>query len=148
MDKGRRRVGGVKDSYIFDACAVLAFLLNEPGADKVENLFFHAECGEIFLYMHNLNLLEVYYGVRRAYGTEQAAKSLNDINILPISFLSEISGDSFIEAGRMKSSYKMSLGDAVLLGEASIRGTAVVTSDHHELDAIETVEPIRFFWIR
>jgi predicted nucleic acid-binding protein len=138
----------LKDSYVLDACAVIAYLSNETGLDKVEDLFFRAERGEISLYMHNLNLLEVYYGVRRAYGTEQAAKTLNDLNVLPISFVPGIGGVPFIEAGRLKSSHKMSLADAVLLGEALTRNALVVTSDHHELDVIETTEPIRFFWIR
>jgi predicted nucleic acid-binding protein len=127
---------------------VIAYLSNEPGLDKVEDLFFRAEDGEISLYMHNLNLLEVYYGVRRAYGTEQAAKTLSDINALPVSFVPEIGGASFIEAGRLKASYRMSLADAVLVAEASILGAAVVTSDHHELDSIDQKEDIDFYWFR
>jgi predicted nucleic acid-binding protein len=138
----------VKDSYALDACAVIAYLSNEPGLDKVEDLFFRAERGEISLYMHNLNLLEVYYGVRRAYGAKQAAKTLNDINALPVSFVPEIGGVFFIEAGRLKASYKMSLADAVLVATASVIGATVITSDHHELDTVDKAESIRFLWIR
>jgi predicted nucleic acid-binding protein len=98
--------------------------------------------------MHNLNLLEVYYGIRRANGEAFAAIRLKQIQRLPVTFLPEIEGVSFIEAGRLKSCYKMSLADAVLLAEASVRGARVVTSDHHELDAVEPAERIRFFWIR
>jgi hypothetical protein len=65
---------------------------------------------------------------------------------LPVSFVAEIDGESFMEAERPKSAHKISLADAVLLTEAAIRGVFVVTSDHHELDVVEAVErKIRFF---
>jgi PIN domain nuclease of toxin-antitoxin system len=114
-------------SYILDACAVIAFLSNEIGADEVEDLFCRAKIGKISLFMHNINVLEVYYGVRRVYGESFAAFRLTNIQQLPITFLPEIGGIPFIEAGRLKSCYKMSLADAVLLAEASIRGAFVVT---------------------
>jgi predicted nucleic acid-binding protein len=65
-----------------------------------------------------------------------------------VTFLSEIGGDSFIEAGRLKASYKMSLADAILVAEAFILDATVVTSDHHELDAIDKKEDIEFYWVR
>jgi PIN domain nuclease of toxin-antitoxin system len=138
----------MNDFYILDACAIIAFFSDEHGADEVESLLCRAERGGASLFMHNINVLEVYYGVRRVYGEPFAARGLENIHRLPITFLSEIGGVSFIEAGRLKSSYKMSLGDAVLLGEASTQNAFVVTSDHHELDAVEAAEPIKFFWIR
>jgi predicted nucleic acid-binding protein len=131
------------DSYILDACALIGYF-----GDKVRELFRDAYARKNRLFMHNLNVLEIYYGVRRAYSESVAARILRNIQNLPITFISEIGGASFIEAGRLKSSHKMSLADAVLLGEASTRNAVVVTSDHHELDAVEAAEPIQFFWIR
>jgi predicted nucleic acid-binding protein len=54
----------------------------------------------------------------------------------------------FAVAGRLKASYRISLADAVALAEASVSGGALLTSDHHEFDAIEQKENIRFLWIR
>ena len=136
------------DSYVLDACAIIAFLLKEPGGDKVRGLLRRAEREEVRFFMHNLNLLEVYYGLRRANGEAFATVRLSQIRHLPVTFVPEIDGEGFIEAGRLKSAYKFSLADAVLLAEASIRGAFVVTSDHHELDVVEAAEQIRFFWIR
>ncbi|MDR0654462.1 MAG: type II toxin-antitoxin system VapC family toxin [Synergistaceae bacterium] len=138
----------MKDSYILDACAIIAFLLKEPGAEKVRDLFQCAGRGEVSLFMHNINVFEVYYGVHRAEGEEVATDTLNDIKSLPIAFLSEFSDDALIEAGRLKASYKMSLADAVLVAEASIVRATVVTSDHHELDTIDQKENIDFYWFR
>jgi PIN domain nuclease of toxin-antitoxin system len=138
----------VNNPYILDACAIIAFLLNEPGGNEVHSLFRHAERGEVQVFMHNLNLLEIYYGLRRAYGEPSSSVRLEYIKQLPITFLSQVGGNSFIEAGRLKARYKISLADAVLLSEASILRAIVVTADHHELDSIERTERIKFFWIR
>jgi PIN domain nuclease of toxin-antitoxin system len=74
-------------AFILDACAVIAFLLKEPGAGKVRDLFQCAGRGEVSLFMHNINVFEVYYGVRRAEGEAVAVDTLNDIKSLPIMFL-------------------------------------------------------------
>ena len=138
----------MSDFYILDACAIIAFLLKEPGSDEMRGLFRSAERSEIKIFMHNLNLLEIYYGLRRTFGEVFSSVRLEYMKHLPITFLPEIGGDSFIEAGRLKASYKISLADAILLSEASVLRAVVVTADHHELDAVEKAEPIKFFWIR
>ena len=138
----------MNNSYILDACAIIAFLLKEPGSLEIRSLFCRAERGEIRIFMHNLNLLEVYYGLRRACDESSSGIRLNYIRHLPITFMSEVGGDSFMEAGRLKASYRISLADAILLSEASVLGATVITADHHELDAVEKSERIQFFWIR
>jgi predicted nucleic acid-binding protein len=54
----------------------------------------------------------------------------------------------FLEAGRLKSVYKISLADAIALAYASIMKCTLVTADHHEMDVIDDKEDIRFCWIR
>jgi hypothetical protein len=53
-----------------------------------------------------------------------------------------------MEAGRLKSSYKISLADSIALAEASISNGMLITADHHEFDTIEMNERLLFFWIR
>ena len=67
---------------------------------------------------------------------------------LPINIYHEISDEIFTEAGRLKASYKISLADSVALAQAIVSGGALLTADHHEFDAIEKHEKIRFEWIR
>jgi|GEM_PF-3191521 len=56
--------------YVLDACALLAFLRGEEGADKIETLFLdnNNRCSA-----HAVNLCEVYFNlcarVRRDYGS-------------------------------------------------------------------------------
>jgi len=134
--------------YVLDACAMLAVLAKEQGADKVAEFYKKAAYGEITLIMNKLNLLEVYYDLYRAYGKESADSFLDEIKQSPITVNHEISDEIFMEAGKLKASYRISLADAVALAQAVVSNGALLTSDHHEFDIIETKEDISFVWIR
>jgi predicted nucleic acid-binding protein len=134
--------------YVLDACAMLAVLSKEAGADKVVDVYKKAAFGEVSLIMHKLNLLEVYYGLFREYGREHADKFLEEVRHSPIAIDHEITDEIFTEAGRLKASYKISLADSIALAEASVSGGAILTSDHHEFDVVEKNEKIQFQWIR
>ena len=47
------------ESYVLDACAMLALLSNEPGVDGVEGIYEKAASGKTVLIMDKVNLLEV-----------------------------------------------------------------------------------------
>jgi predicted nucleic acid-binding protein len=56
---------------------------------------------------------------------------------------------SLVEAGRIKSFYKISLADSIAIAEASVTGGVLLTCDHHEMDKVERRENnIKFRWIR
>ena len=135
-------------TYVLDACAMLAVLSNEPGADVVEEIYEKADSGEVLLTMNKVNLLEVYYDLFRTYGKERADEVVNEIRRLPIQIIHEISDDVFAEAGRLKASYKISLADAIALAQTLVICGELLTADHHEFDPIEENEPIIFHWIR
>ena len=134
--------------YVLDACAVLAVLGREPGADKVVEIYKKAFSGEISLLINKLNLLEVYYALYREYGKKQAVRFLEEFKKSPIAINSEITDEIFAEAGRLKASYKISLADSIALAETSVSGAVLLTADHHEFDVIEKNERISLFWIR
>ena len=52
--------------YVMDACAMLALLCNEQGADKVAEILNTANKGNVTIEMHKANLLEVYYDLLRS----------------------------------------------------------------------------------
>ncbi|MDR2855004.1 MAG: hypothetical protein LBV40_02460 [Methanomicrobiales archaeon] len=58
--------------YVLDACALIALLYDEEGADKVADVIYAADNGEATISLHKLNLLEVYYNAHRSCGKEQA----------------------------------------------------------------------------
>jgi predicted nucleic acid-binding protein len=134
--------------YIFDACALIAVLTNEKGADIVKDLLQKAVNGEIRVLMHKLNFLEVYYDIYKQYGEEQAVKLIYDISISPIEIEDTITDDIFIMAGKLKALYKISLADSIGLATAMISGGYFVTADHHELDIVQEKEYSKIVFIR
>jgi predicted nucleic acid-binding protein len=135
-------------TYIMDACALIAFLSDEKGADVVNKVLLETFEGKAAVYMNSFNLLEVYYDIYRKMGKKKAEEELSMIEKLPISIRSGLSGNTFLEAGRMKASYRISIADSVALAETSISGGELLTADHHEFDAVEQKEKIKFCWIR
>jgi predicted nucleic acid-binding protein len=138
----------MKPIYVLDACAMLAVLAKEEGWEKVSELYKRAIRGEITLIMHRLNLLEVYYNILREYGKNAANNLMADIKQSPIAINREISDEIFLEAGRLKATYKISLADSVALAQAIVFDGSLVTSDHHEFDVIKDKEVVKFDWVR
>jgi len=134
--------------YVLDACALLALLRNEPGADKVAAAINAANNGKAEITMHRANLLEVYYDLYRSEGKEKAATILAEILKRPIAIHTEITDQIFEEAGRLKATYKISFADSFALAQAVVTGGELLTADHHEFDVIQGKEPVRFQWIR
>jgi len=138
----------MKNRYVLDACALVAYLNDELGSDIIERILNEAIANKALLSMGKVNLLEVYYGIFRDFGYEKADEVLTEIRSLPIQIISDLSDDVFREAGRLKAENKISLADSLALGLAIITGDHLLTSDHHEFDALEGKEDIQFAWIR
>jgi predicted nucleic acid-binding protein len=134
--------------YILDACALIALLKDEVGADKVTAVFNAANNGGTTIAINRLNLLEVYYDAYRSRGKEQADRMVLELKKRPVTIQTEITDKVFEEAGRLKVSYKISIADSVALAEALVSNGVLLTADHHEFDIIERQEAIKFQWIR
>jgi predicted nucleic acid-binding protein len=134
--------------YVLDACALVALLKGEPGAEKAAAAFDAAYKETAAIVMHKINLLEVYYDAYRTHGKEQADLMLANLKKGPVTINPEISDDIFAEAGRLKASYKISLADSIALAQTLTTGGELLTADHHEFDVIERKEPIIFNCIR
>jgi len=135
-------------NYVLDACAIMAFIHDEPGTDIFEKILNMANVNEANVYIHKINLLEVYYDVFRYKGKQVSDDVLTEIKQNQIEIISNISDELFFEAGRLKASYKISLADSLAIACASVYYAELVTADHHEFDVIENKENIKFFWIR
>lgn len=138
----------MNEVFILDACALIALINKEDGTEIVEDILRRGIQGSATVMINKLNLLEVYYDAYRNYGKDPADKLVKNINQPPIVIQSELSEAVFKEAGRLKAMYKISLADSVALAEASVLGGTLLTSDHHELEAVEKSEKIKFQWIR
>jgi len=137
-------------TYVLDACAMVALLNGEKGAEAVDNLFRQAVNGEIKLYISIINLLEVYYGFIGDMGVAKTQEIMKVIDETPLVVVSAISQRVYHEAARIKGTHRrLSLADSVGIATADELGGIFVTSDHHELEAIAAKETdIKFLWLR
>ena len=134
--------------YVLDACALIAALSNEDGADKVVGVYKEVIAGKAKLVMNAVNLLEVYYEDYRTHGKDAADKMISAVKALSIKIVTETDDMLFSEAGRLKATYKISLADSFALAQTKILNAILLTSDHHEFDIVEAKEPVKFLWIR
>jgi len=139
--------------YILDACALLAFLNDEEGAEKIEDLLNQSAVSDVSVSMSIINLFEVYYSELRDKGAEIAQIVLDMVQHYSIKIIDTISEQVFREAARMKAAHKMSIADCIGLATAIELSGQFVSSDHHELEAIASNlrlanEPSLIFWFR
>ena len=134
--------------YVLDTCALVAFFNDEKGADVVESLLIEATSGKCTVTMNKYNLLEAYYGYLRSNGEEFAENILSVVNNSCIKILDVLYDNLLRQAGKLKVAHKISLADAIVIAQAIVDNSIVVTSDHHELEAVEKSEKIQFHWIR
>ena len=133
--------------HVLDACALISYLNNEHGSDIVEDLLKKAVDGTTDIYMNIINLVEVHYANIRTLGSDQAAIILENILAAPIQVVSVVSDTIFQHSSRLKAHYKCSIADAIGLATAIELSGQFVTSDHHELEAVEENESIPFLWL-
>ncbi len=138
----------MSEKFVLDACAMIAFLNDEEGAQKVEQLLSQGDRTPNTLFIHEINLLEIYYGVYRDENKELAEQTYVKVVNLPIKVVKGLRKNVFKEAGRLKAVYRISLADSIALAEARIRRIPLVTCDHHEFDPIQDKNELDFFWIR
>ena len=112
-----------KRLYLLDASAMLALVLNERGAERVEAVMDHAA-------IHAVNFTEVVTKLVQGGVPVQRARSLTDE--LAIGVYEEFSVDQAEAAGRLHAATRdcgLSLGDVICLTMARCLGLTAVTSE-------------------
>lgn len=130
--------------YIFDSCAVIAFLQGEPGAQIVTEIL---ENPENRCLLHAINACEVYYDIFRRGGEEDASALEEILTTAGIELRETIPSALWRTAGQLKAEWRrVSLADCLALALALLENGTVLTSDHHELGPIAeaAICPIHF----
>ena len=113
---------------ILDACALLRFLQDEPGATRVERLLNRAVGGKHKVFMHIMNLGEVVYIIAKEYGWEIGQRKKAEIRLLPITIL-PFTEQTFWKAVELKAHYPMSYADCFAAAAAMKENATLITSD-------------------
>ena len=120
--------------YVLDACAMIAWLSNEPGADVVDQAVrdVNSQC-----LAHAINLCEVFYDAYRNAGEAQAQSVLTDLYAVQIIERNDFDNAFWQEVGRLKGTHrKVSLADCCALALTNRVGGSLLTSDHQEFDPL------------
>jgi predicted nucleic acid-binding protein len=134
--------------YVLDACALIALVKKEKGYEKIKSLLDEASTGQSTIYMHTINLIEVYYHFYRSSGKEKSGTILEQIYKMPVNFVDFIDPTIFSETSRLKAAYAIPLGDSIGLATAFKTEGVFVTADHSDFEEIEKTEAFSFFWFR
>ncbi|WP_461255640.1 PIN domain-containing protein [Treponema sp. R80B11-R83G3] len=105
-------------TYVLDACSLIALYKKEKGLDKIRVLLDEALAGQAEIYMHSINLIEVYYLFCRVFGKGKSDVILDEIYKMPINLIDFIDNTIFSETSRLKAQYAIPLGDAIGLATA------------------------------
>lgn len=120
---------------VVDTEALLAFYLDEPGAQKVEEILKGTIEGRVKCFLNVVNLCEFYYILARKSGKLAEEKESNlrsyGVKIVPVS-----DGSLWREAARIKASHSLSLADAFAAATARLMKADLVTGTDREFSGI------------
>jgi predicted nucleic acid-binding protein len=123
--------------YVFDTSAVIAYLYDERGADKVESTLFGG--GKVLVPF--IALMEVEYKVLRELPVDDAPKQIAVLDSWPI-VVAESDARWRHEAARIKAGGKISLADAWVASLALLEDAELVHKDP-EFDSISGLKHMR-----
>src|SRR6185437_10246600 len=137
-----------KEVYVLDSCALIAYLRNEEGILNLIETFKKAIEKSCVINIHSASVAEVYYDSLRVSGKIKADRILKDLDSLPLIRLNSLSITFIRKIGYFKVNHKVSFADCIILALASVKKAIVISSDHHEFDAIKKTKDLSFHWIR
>lgn len=113
---------------VLDASALMTFLEDRPGAEKVEELIRLGVEGKRQLLMSVVNWGEMYYSTWRANGPGVARKVLEDIAQLPVQII-DADFDLTHRAAELRAEHKLPYTDCFAAALTADRKASLATSD-------------------
>jgi len=113
---------------LLDSFAILAFLNDEEGAERVAALLEESSSGGPPLLVNEINVGEVYYIVAKHRSEEAAEHVLGHLEMLPLELVPNDFAD-VLDAARVKARFPLSYADAFALATAIRFDATVVTHD-------------------
>ena len=120
-------------NVVLDACAVIAYERDEPGADVVETYLVEDHT----CWIHAINLCEVYYDFLRVVEEAAAEQVLSDLKAFDVQVVTAMEDALWKQAATYKAILRrISLADCFALALANQTGGVLITSDHAEFDPV------------
>ena len=122
--------------YLLDTSALLTFIEDEPGSDRVEELLKDAA-----ILLPWPVLMEIYYITLQEKGRAEADRRYALLRQLRAEILWAMDEPILLTAARLKAEHHVSLADAVVAAFA-IRNNAVLIHKDPEFDALAGLLPM------
>lgn len=133
--------------YFLDACALIAYVMDEDGADRVGEVISGHQC-----HVHCINVYELYKDAKRRNGNFLAADELlRDLEELGVRTDYNMASETLREAAdlrlaRASASAKISIPDVIGLTASRRAGAVFLTADRAEMEPLRDQGfPIEFF---
>lgn len=130
----------MKKKRLLDSFALLAYLNQEDGFDKVRRVLAEAQKSGLHVLMNEMNVGETYYIVHRRRGPEQAEYFLGPVLAgLPIAVISNDFA-AVISTAKIKARYALSFADCFAVATAQRENAVVLTGDPEFKEVAKLVE--------
>ena len=115
-------------TYVLDTSALLALRDEEPGADRVAELFGLAQASKCVCLGSFISLMELMYRVWRDDGEALAQLAYDQCLALPMTWIHE-SPELLKAAAAIKAKHRLSLADAWIAATAELNRATLVHKD-------------------
>ncbi len=115
-------------AIVLDSWAIMAYLEDEPAAERVADIIADAHEEDVPLFMTVVNLGEVWYIIAREASEADANRSITELRQLGIKFV-DADWDLAYEAAGLKSKHKMSFADCFAAALAKQKKAHLITGD-------------------
>jgi predicted nucleic acid-binding protein len=115
-------------SYVLDASAMLDFVEDGPGAERVERLLQEAAPGGTRLLISVANWGEVFYHQWQQRGEQTARRTIAGLSRLPLEIL-PVDLAQAMKAGELKAVHKIPYVDCIAAALTALENATLVTSD-------------------
>jgi ribonuclease VapC len=132
-----------KAPLLFDSHALLKLFQKEAGHEKVARMLTQAMRSGTPVYLNVINLGEIIYSTKRAFGDQKKIEVLAHVERLGFRIL-PVPSDLVFRAAEYKASFSMSFADCFALASAVEHGAVLVTGDP-EFRAVEHL--VTIVWV-
>jgi predicted nucleic acid-binding protein len=122
---------------VLDTSALVAFIQNEAGADRVEEILKSARNGTCEVYISFITLAEMYYVTWQEEGRSAALEMIVLMKSLSLNIVESMERLTLL-AGSIKANHRLSLADAFIAATASHVGGILIHKDP-EIEQIKDI---------
>jgi ribonuclease VapC len=127
-------------NVVLDTSAVISFLCDENGADRVESYLLKAKKGSLIVYLSFATIAEVFSSAVKKEGQKRAEVYVASIKSWQVEWVHS-SEELCLSAGALKARYKMSFADSFIAATA-LHLDAVLVHKDPEFESLKSILPM------